>query len=78
MVAADLDRVSAIRPVVVMHQSGHIVNVNSEVLRRAGISRDTNVQGLVTDANGDPTGGFDPEKRGQLNKCQRRRKPRPI
>ena len=39
-----------------MHQSGHIVNVNSEVLRRAGISRDTNVQGLVTDANGDPTG----------------------
>ena len=56
MVAADLDRVSAARPVVVMHQSGHIVNVNSEVLRRAGISRDTNVQGLVTDANGDPTG----------------------
>ena len=56
MVAADLDRVSATRPVVVMHQSGHIVNVNSQVLRRAGISRDTNVQGLVTDANGDPTG----------------------
>ena len=56
MVAADLDRVSATRPVVVMHQSGHIVNVNSEVLRRAGISRDTNVQGLVTDADGDPTG----------------------
>ena len=56
MVAADLDRVSATRPVVVMHQSGHIVNVNSEVLRRAGISRDTNVQGLVTDVNGDPTG----------------------
>ena len=58
MVADDLDRVSATRPVVVMHQSGHIVNVNSEVLRRAGISRDTNVQGLVTDANGDPTGEF--------------------
>ena len=56
MVAGDLDRVSATRAVVVMHQSGHIVNVNSEVLRRAGISRDTNVQGLVTDANGDPTG----------------------
>ena len=56
MVAADLDRVSAARPVVVMHQSGHIVNVNSEVLRRAGISRDTNVQGLLTDAKGEPTG----------------------
>ena len=56
MVAADLDRVSATRPVIVMHQSGHIVNVNSEALRRAGITRDTNVQGLVRDADGDPTG----------------------
>jgi len=56
MVAADLDRVSTTRPVMVMHQSGHIVNVNSEVLRRAGISRDTNVQGLVRDASGNPTG----------------------
>ena len=56
MVAADLDRVSATRPVIVMHQSGHIVNVNSEALRRAGITRDTNVQGLVRDANGEPTG----------------------
>ena len=56
MVAADLDRVSAIRPVVVVHQSGHIVNVNSEVLRRAGISRDTDVQGVVRDAKGEPTG----------------------
>ena len=56
MVAADLDRVSATRPVIVMHQSGHIVNVNSEALRRAGITRDTNVQGLVRDADGEPTG----------------------
>ena len=56
MVAADLDRVSSTRPVIVMHQSGHIVNVNSEVLRRAEITRHTNVQGLVRDANGDPTG----------------------
>jgi len=56
MVAADLDRVSATRPVLLMHQSGHMVNVNSELLRRAGISRDTDVQGLVRDAGGDPTG----------------------
>ena len=56
MTAADLDRVSATRPVIVMHQSGHIVNVNSELLRRAGITRDTNVQGLVRDADGAPTG----------------------
>ena len=56
MAAADLDRVSAARPVIVMHQSGHIVNVNSELLRRAGITRHTNVQGLVRDARGEPTG----------------------
>ena len=56
MVAADLDRVSAARPVIVMHQNGHIVNVNSELLRRAGIDRDTQVQGLVRDADGEPTG----------------------
>ena len=56
MVAADLDRVSDTRPVLVMHQNGHIVNVNSEILRRAGITRDTDVQGLVRDANGEPTG----------------------
>ena len=56
MVAADLDRVSAIRPVMVVHQSGHIVNVNSQILRRAGISRDTDVQGVVRDEKGEPTG----------------------
>ena len=56
MVAADLDRVSAARPAIVMHQSGHIINVNSELLRRAAISRDTHVQGVVRDANGEPTG----------------------
>ena len=56
MVAADLDRVSATRPVLLMHQSGHMVNVNSELLRRAGITRGTDVQGLVRDAAGEPTG----------------------
>ena len=33
----DLDRVAADRPVAVLHASGHILNVNSEVLRRAGL-----------------------------------------
>ncbi len=56
MVAADLDRVSAAHPVIVAHQSGHIINVNSETLRRAGITRDTNVQGLVRDVGGELTG----------------------
>ena len=52
----DLDRVSTTRPVVVVHQSGHIINVNSYVLDKAGISRDTDVDGLMKDADGEPTG----------------------
>ena len=56
MVAADLDRVSTTRPVLVLHQSGHIVNANRELMRRAGIGRDTNVMGVMKDAGGDPTG----------------------
>lgn len=56
MVAGDLDRVSKTRPILVMHQSGHIININNELMRRAGITRDTNVQGVMRDANGEPTG----------------------
>jgi len=52
----DLDQVSTTRPVVVVHQSGHIINVNSYVLEKAGIDSDTDVDGLVTDDNGNPTG----------------------
>ena len=36
---ADLDRVSATRPVGVLHASGHILNVNSVALERAGFLR---------------------------------------
>ena len=56
MVASDLDRVSTTRPVLVLHQSGHIINANGELMRRAGISRDTNVMGVMKDAGGEPTG----------------------
>ena len=56
MTASDLDRVSTERPVIVMHQSGHIINVNSHLLQLAKIDKNTNVQGLVRDANGEPTG----------------------
>jgi predicted amidohydrolase YtcJ len=53
---ADLDRVSARRMIVVAHVSGHIMNVNSVVLERAGFSADSNLQGLVRDAAGQLTG----------------------
>ena len=56
MVASDLDRVSTSRPVMVMHQSGHIINANRKLMGQAGITRDTAVMGVMKDAGGEPTG----------------------
>lgn len=51
-----LDRVSSKRPIVVVHQSGHLLTVNSAALKANGITRDTRVDGVVKDADGEPTG----------------------
>ncbi len=56
MTLADLDGVSTTRPVLVAHISGHIHNVNSVVMARAGFSRDSNLDGLLRDAKGDLAG----------------------
>jgi len=52
----ELDRVSATRPVVVMHASVHLMNVNSAMLALAGIDEDTDIDGVHKDADGKPTG----------------------
>ncbi|MCA0241661.1 MAG: amidohydrolase [Proteobacteria bacterium] len=54
---ADLDRVSSTRPVGVLHASGHILNVNSVALQRAGFLR-TGIDhpGLPLGADGLPSG----------------------
>ncbi len=56
MTVRDLDRVSARRPVVILHASQHLMNVNSAALAQAGISRDTEVEGVVKGEGGEPTG----------------------
>ena len=56
MTAKDLDRVSEQRPVLVVHASFHIVNVNSAVLRRARITAATEVMGIVMGEDGTPSG----------------------
>jgi predicted amidohydrolase YtcJ len=56
---ADLDPVSGNHPVVLTDFSGHAIAVNSVVLRRAGITRDTvpPAGGVIEkDADGEPTG----------------------
>jgi predicted amidohydrolase YtcJ len=56
VVAADLDRVSRSRPIAVIHANLHVLNANGAMLARAGVTRDTDVDGVVRDASGEPTG----------------------
>lgn len=56
MIVSDLDAVSGTRPVMVLHSNGHLLNVNSVILSRAGIDRSTNIEGVIKDGNGEPTG----------------------
>jgi predicted amidohydrolase YtcJ len=51
-----LDRVSATRPIAVLHASVHLMNVNTPMLDLAGIDEDTDVDGITRDANGKLTG----------------------
>ena len=52
----DLDRVSTTRPVMVIHASFHISNVNTLVLERAELNRTTNISGVVMGTDGEPSG----------------------
>lgn len=52
---ADLDGVSATRPVVLLHSNGHVMNVNSPVLERSGLAT-ANIEGVIRDARGAATG----------------------
>ncbi|NUU41545.1 amidohydrolase [Tardiphaga robiniae] len=52
----DLDRVSTTRPIMVVHASFHISNVNTIVLQRAELDRTTNISGVVMGKDGEPSG----------------------
>jgi predicted amidohydrolase YtcJ len=56
MTVEHLDRVSIIRPIVISHANGHLMNVNSATMRLAGITRETNIEGIVRFPNGEPNG----------------------
>ncbi|MFC4352858.1 amidohydrolase [Fodinicurvata halophila] len=56
MVAADLDRVSTTRPIFILHANVHVLNVNSLVLEKAGITADSSVEGVMTGEDGKPNG----------------------
>jgi hypothetical protein len=54
--AAELDTVSETRPIFVFHASAHLATVNSAMMRISGIGPDTDVEGVVKDASGNPIG----------------------
>jgi predicted amidohydrolase YtcJ len=60
MTVRHVDRASATRPIVIGHANGHLMNVNSAMLRIAEITRDNEVEGVVRFAQGadegEPTG----------------------
>ena len=56
MTTAELDRVSTTRPVVVMHANFHLLNANSATLKKSGITRETPIEGVAKNAQGEPTG----------------------
>ncbi len=60
MTVAHVDRASGTRPIVIAHANGHLMNVNSAMLRLAEITRDNEVEGVVKFAEGasagEPTG----------------------
>lgn len=56
MATKHIDPVSTTRPILVLHSNGHLLNVNSWVLDKAGITRDSDIYGVIKDSAGDPTG----------------------
>lgn len=56
MTTRHLDRVSATRPVVISHSNGHLMSVNTPMLQLAGITRDTDIVGVMRYDDGEPNG----------------------
>ena len=53
---AHLDQVSRDRRILVQHSNGHLLNASRKVLELAGIDSTTDVEGVMKDADGEPTG----------------------
>jgi predicted amidohydrolase YtcJ len=70
MTVHHLDRVGdGRRPIVIAHANGHLMNVNSAMLRIAGISAETEVEGVMKFEHGDQggqTGDHAGEPTGEL------------
>lgn len=51
-----LDQVSESHPIMVVHSNMHLATVNSQMLTKAQLTRDSNIHGIMRDASGAPNG----------------------
>lgn len=51
-----LDQVSTAHPVAVMHSNFHLLSANSRALAEAGLTKDTNIPGVLRAGDGSPIG----------------------
>lgn len=51
-----LDQVSTAHMVAILHSNGHLMTANSLTLQRAGLNRDTNIEGVQRRGDGEPNG----------------------
>ena len=51
-----LDEVSSTRPIFINHASGHVSTANTVLLKAAGYSEETDIEGVVKGVDGFPTG----------------------
>ncbi|MEY2772182.1 MAG: hypothetical protein RIQ38_2601 [Pseudomonadota bacterium] len=56
MTVRHLDQASATRPIVIAHANGHLMNVNTPMLAKAGITAETEIEGVMRFENGEPNG----------------------
>ena len=56
LTTVELDEVSTSRPVLVLNASEHIVYANNALLKKAGITSETTVEGVIKGENGSPNG----------------------
>ncbi len=56
LTAVHLDQVSETRPIFIIHASLHLATVNTALMKRAGISRDTDMEGVPKGEDGEPLG----------------------
>lgn len=56
MTVRHLDQASATRPIVIAHANGHLMNVNTPMLAKAGITAETGIEGVMRFESGEPNG----------------------